>query len=62
MAPWGRPDMAPMIFANSIIKEEPISIFNYGDMLRDFTYIDDIIEGIFRCAINQLPPVKILIF
>ena len=48
--PWGRPDMAPMIFANSIIKEEPISIFNYGDMLRDFTYIDDIIEGIFRCC------------
>ena len=48
--PWGRPDMAPMIFANSIIKEEPISIFNYGDMFRDFTYIDDIIEGIFRCC------------
>ena len=41
--PWGRPDMAPMIFANSILKNKPIKIFNGGDMSRDFTYIDDII-------------------
>ena len=41
--PWGRPDMAPMIFANSILKNKPIKIFNRGDMSRDFTYIDDII-------------------
>ena len=48
--PWGRPDMAPMIFADSIINNKPISIFNYGDMMRDFTFIDDIIEGLFRCC------------
>ena len=48
--PWGRPDMAPMIFAEAITKNKPISIFNYGDMMRDFTYIDDIVEGIYRCC------------
>ncbi|RPG17964.1 MAG: NAD-dependent epimerase/dehydratase family protein [Pelagibacteraceae bacterium TMED124] len=48
--PWGRPDMAPMIFAKSILEEKPIQIFNYGEMKRDFTYIDDIVEGIFRCC------------
>ena len=48
--PWGRPDMAPMIFADSIIKKKPIKIFNYGNMKRDFTYIDDIVEAIFRCC------------
>ena len=47
--PWGRPDMAPMIFANSILKSKPINIFNYGDMQRDFTYIDDVVEIVFRC-------------
>ena len=47
--PWGRPDMAPMIFANSILKKLPIKIFNYGEMKRDFTYIDDIVEAIYRC-------------
>lgn len=44
--PWGRPDMAPMLFANAITQNKPIKVFNYGDMQRDFTYIDDIIEGI----------------
>ena len=44
--PWGRPDMAPMIFANAIINNNPIEIFNYGDMSRSFTYIDDVIEVI----------------
>ncbi len=48
--PWGRPDMAPIIFANSISKRIPIKIFNFGKMKRDFTYIDDIIESIFRCC------------
>ncbi len=48
--PWGRPDMAPMIFAKSILNGEPINIFNYGRMKRDFTYIDDIIEGVYRCC------------
>jgi UDP-glucuronate 4-epimerase len=47
--PWGRPDMAPMIFADLILKGKPISIFNYGNMKRDFTYIDDIVEAIFKC-------------
>ncbi len=48
--PWGRPDMAPMIFAKSILSGEPIKVFNYGEMKRDFTYIDDIVEGIIRCC------------
>lgn len=48
--PWGRPDMAPMIFAKSILEGNPIKVFNYGEMLRDFTYIDDIVEGLFRCC------------
>ena len=52
--PWGRPDMAPMIFANSILQKKPISIFNYGKMKRDFTYIDDVVECIIRCTKN--PP------
>jgi len=43
--PWGRPDMSPMLFANAISKGEPIKVFNNGDMIRDFTYIDDIVEG-----------------
>jgi UDP-glucuronate 4-epimerase len=47
--PWGRPDMAPMLFANAITKGEPIKVFNNGDMERDFTYVDDIIEGVVRC-------------
>ena len=48
--PWGRPDMAPMIFAKSILNREPINIFNFGKMKRDFTYIDDIVEGIYQCC------------
>lgn len=46
--PWGRPDMSPILFANAIRKGEPIKVFNNGEMERDFTYIDDIIEGIVR--------------
>ena len=48
--PWGRPDMAPMIFAKSILNRKPINVFNFGKMKRDFTYIDDIVEGIYRCC------------
>jgi UDP-glucuronate 4-epimerase len=46
--PWGRPDMAPMIFARKILAGEPIDVFNYGNHRRDFTYIDDIVEGVIR--------------
>lgn len=46
--PWGRPDMAPMLFADSITNGREIKVFNHGDMRRDFTYIDDIVEGIIR--------------
>ena len=50
--PWGRPDMAPMIFAKAIMKGDPIEVYNFGDMKRDFTYIDDVVEVICRCC-NQ---------
>ncbi len=53
--PWGRPDMAPMLFARAISKGEPIKVFNYGDMIRDFTYIDDIAFGSIQCL--DQPPV-----
>ena len=46
--PWGRPDMAPMIFTKAIISKRPIKIFNYGNMSRDFTFIDDTVEYIYR--------------
>jgi UDP-glucuronate 4-epimerase len=46
--PWGRPDMAPMLFANAILNEKPIKVFNNGNMERDFTYVDDIVNGIFK--------------
>jgi UDP-glucuronate 4-epimerase len=52
--PWGRPDMAPMLFANAITKGESLKIFNNGDMQRDFTYIDDFVEGII-CSVAVLP-------
>ena len=46
--PWGRPDMAPMIFAKNIFSQKPIRVFNKGNLSRDFTYIDDVVETIFR--------------
>ncbi len=46
--PWGRPDMAPILFASAITKNKPIKVFNYGKMERDFTYVDDIVEGVVR--------------
>ena len=45
--PWGRPDMALFLFAKSMIENKPIQVFNNGKMLRDFTYIDDIVESIY---------------
>jgi UDP-glucuronate 4-epimerase len=48
--PWGRPDMAYFLFTRAIVAGEPIQVFNNGDMERDFTYIDDIVEGVFRIA------------
>ncbi len=52
--PWGRPDMALFLFTDSIIKGDPIKIFNYGDMSRDFTYIDDIVNGTIS-ALDRCP-------
>jgi UDP-glucuronate 4-epimerase len=46
--PWGRPDMAPILFARAIAAGEPIRVFNHGEMWRDFTYIDDIVDGVLR--------------
>lgn len=52
--PWGRPDMAYFKFALSIRENRPIDVYNGGDMLRDFTYIDDIVEGVMR-AVDRVP-------
>lgn len=52
--PWGRPDMAPMLFADAIANDRPIKVFNYGKMQRDFTYVDDIVEGIERVLVSEL--------
>ncbi|WP_281279289.1 NAD-dependent epimerase/dehydratase family protein [Desulfobotulus mexicanus] len=46
--PWGRPDMAPSLFASAMMEDRPIRVFNEGRMQRDFTYIDDIVEGVLR--------------
>ncbi|NDV65850.1 NAD-dependent epimerase/dehydratase family protein [Bacteroides sp. 224] len=51
--PWGRPDMAPFIFTKAIIENQPIRIYNQGNMSRDFTYIDDIIEGIYKITTSD---------
>ena len=53
--PWGRPDMAPMLFASAISQGKPINVFNHGDMIRDFTFIDDIASGSILCL--DKPPV-----
>jgi UDP-glucuronate 4-epimerase len=53
--PWGRPDMALFIFTKAILEGKPIQVFNNGDMERDFTYIDDIVEGVFR-ILSSAPP------
>jgi UDP-glucuronate 4-epimerase len=53
--PWGRPDMALFVFTKAITEGRPIQVFNNGDMERDFTYIDDIVEGIFRILTGEPP-------
>ena len=57
--PWGRPDMALFLFTKAILQGQPIKVFNYGNMVRDFTYIDDIIEGVTRVIDNPPSPNQI---
>ncbi len=54
--PWGRPDMSPSLFAGAILRGEPIAVFNQGKMQRDFTYIDDIVEGVVRILDHVATP------
>lgn len=54
--PWGRPDMALFLFTKAILEDKPIDVFNHGEMLRDFTYIDDIVEGVVRVIDNVPTP------
>lgn len=56
--PWGRPDMAPMLFAKAIMNGEPIKVFNNGNLSRDFTYIDDIVEGVIR-VVDNIPEIEV---
>ena len=53
--PWGRPDMSPMLFARALLDGKPIDVFNKGDMQRDFTYVDDIVEGTLRVLDKPAP-------
>jgi len=52
--PWGRPDMAPMLFTDAILHDRAIKVFNNGEMSRDFTYIDDIVDGIIKVVDNPV--------
>ena len=52
--PWGRPDMSPMLFLKAILAGQPIQVFNHGQMQRDFTYVDDIVQGVLE--VFQRPP------
>lgn len=52
--PWGRPDMSPLLFAQAIMQGKPIQVFNHGNMQRDFTYVDDVVEGTLR--VLERPP------
>jgi UDP-glucuronate 4-epimerase len=54
--PWGRPDMAPFLFTRAMLAGEPIKVFNFGDMRRDFTYIEDIVEGVVRVLDKTATP------
>ncbi|MBT4571842.1 MAG: NAD-dependent epimerase [Campylobacteraceae bacterium] len=53
--PWGRPDMAPMLFTDAILNDRAIKVFNHGKMSRDFTYVDDIVDGIVKVINNPSP-------
>ncbi|MDA8792852.1 NAD-dependent epimerase [Bacteriovoracaceae bacterium] len=57
--PWGRPDMAPFLFTDAILNKKKIKVFNHGDLLRDFTYVDDIVEGVYRVS-QKVPETKVL--
>jgi len=57
--PWGRPDMAPMLFAKNILEGKPIKVFNNGNMKRDFTYIDDIVNGTISCLNHDTQDLRI---
>jgi UDP-glucuronate 4-epimerase len=57
--PWGRPDMALFLFVKAALEDKPINVFNHGDMSRDFTYIDDIVEGVIRVIDNPAKKYKI---
>ena len=54
--PWGRPDMAPMLFADAILNNRAIKVFNHGNMSRDFTYVDDIVDGVIKVIDNPATP------
>jgi len=54
--PWGRPDMALFLFTKAILEDKPIKVFNHGQMERDFTYIDDIVEGVVRVTLQPAAP------
>ncbi|MEM7467952.1 MAG: NAD-dependent epimerase [Pseudomonadota bacterium] len=54
--PWGRPDMSLFLFTQKILNGEPIDVFNYGNHRRDFTYVDDIVEGVIRCIDKVATP------
>ena len=56
--PYGRPDMAPMLFADAILNDREIKVFNHGNMSRDFTYVDDIVDGIIKVIDNPAIPSK----
>jgi len=54
--PWGRPDMSPFLFARAILNGEPVKLFNHGRHSRDFTYVDDIVEGVVRASDRVAQP------
>lgn len=60
--PWGRPDMAPFRFASRMLKGEEIPVYNNGDMIRDFTYIDDITEGVLRVVESERSPERFKVY
>ena len=59
--PWGRPDMAPMLFANAGASDQTVKVFNHGKQERDFTYVDDIVEGIFKLTTMEIFPDQALV-
>jgi len=56
--PWGRPDMAMFLFTDAILNDKPIKVFNEGNLSRDFTYIDDIVEGVQKTLLQSQPDQK----